>query len=419
MTLIYSLITILSTIFLIPISLLSFALLDGFFAQGVLNRLAKASFKFDGANIFLLWICYCVSMMAFAVLVYYIPYMPDRTPENFPTKYGIDTYSVSVALIGLTFLYFGRIITKFRGVHYGRTHFAILYVAVILILVFNAIIDIVTNPGRLAERFEQYFIDNQTILLMSFIGSFCLAFLGELTLSLIKGSARNLRCFSEKFPTDFRTITGLQEKGLSALSSELWNSNDGLIDKIEKNFREGRPKSFKCVTKNLWILKHIDIILKNSNIDLDKSKCKILMDSSAHAIKNYKKSIIARPPSLDFFIVGRRDKKISDFIAEYRERQNLLKYYNVREHDLASITFLITYYEGGNKDLMFIVNDVVNGGKLIGLYTKDLHYISIFSNIFDAAWIDSEAKIEEAKKVEFPHQHPTWYKAFNITIDNQ
>lgn len=124
--------TILVIVMPILIAFIYIFLVSGFLSDVFISRLTKASFEIAPRNIIDLWFGYFLGMLVFSYIVHqFVKY----------NALDIDSSSeILVVIIGLTFLYLGRIVTKNKGIFYGRLHFSSLFILGSLFFVLNSLI---------------------------------------------------------------------------------------------------------------------------------------------------------------------------------------------------------------------------------------------------------------------------------------
>ena len=226
---------ILVVIMPIFISFIYIWLVSGFLSDVFISRLTKASFEIAPRCIVDLWFGYFLGMLVFSYIVH--QFVKYKVLEIDPTS------EILVVIIGLTFLYLGRIVTKNKGIFYGRLHFSILFIVGSLFFVLNSLImwanlsgDGVQYITSFLDRITSTLIFIQSSIKPIFLGTLILSTVGELCLYQQQHKhPRSLLAVSEKFPSDFMVITG--KNGIREKSNLMLGENEDRI-------------SMKCVTKS-------------------------------------------------------------------------------------------------------------------------------------------------------------------------
>ena len=266
------------------ISFIYIWLVSGFLSDVFISRITKASFEISPSNIIDLGFGYFLGMLVFTYIVHqFVKY----------SLVSIDASSgVLVVIIGLTFLYLGRIVTKNKGIFYGRLHFSSLFIFGSIFFILNSIIMWKSLSGvygvhydltvtAFIYRINSTLIFIQSIIIPTLIGTIMLSTFGEFFLYRHPHKhPRSLLAVSEKFPSDFMVITG--KKGLREQSNLMLGENEDI-------------KSMKCVTKSCTMVKDIEGAIRR--------KCK------EQGEKDGKKEI-----GLNYKIIkAPRDRTIEDF----------------------------------------------------------------------------------------------------------
>ncbi len=371
-----------------------FKIVSGFLNNVVIRRLTKASFKLDIISIMDLWFSYYISMVSYFVIYPYIPI--DRNPH--------------IALIfGLGLVYFGRIETKFRGVFYGKLHFTALFILGFIFIFLNAIFT-VTSSSYFHELMVTQIIDYinkyNELLLWSAVGTGVLATLGEAILLFLPSNSKGLLTSSEKIPSDFKTITGIQcNKNLNNLYTELKGKHSEIKDKLNELLSEENLISVKYATRYLGLVEALDKYISESTNNV---KYFVLKLPKRLALDSYEQTVNERHPSIDLF-TKERTEDIENFKNIYRIRSAVLSAYShlkmidwMDEYNFGNISFIICEYPEQVRKLMIFVRDTGPRNERIALYSEEPYIIEMFSNIFDAGWKMDDGK-ENNQKIKKCH----------------
>ena len=235
--------TILVIVMPILISVIYILLVSGFLSDVYISRLTKASFEIDPCTILDLWFGYLLGMFLFLYLVHQFARY---------TAFDMDLSSeILVLIIGLTFLYLGRIVTKNKGIFYGRLHFSSLFILGSIFFVLNSCIMWTTLEGEgvqyitsLLDSIRSNLIFIHSSIPPIAIGTLVLSTVGELGLYTQQHKhPRSLLAISEKFPSDFMVITG--KNGIKKQANQMFGKNEDI-------------KSMKCVTKSCTMVEDIE-----------------------------------------------------------------------------------------------------------------------------------------------------------------
>jgi hypothetical protein len=214
----------------------------------------------------------------------------------------------------------------------------------------------------------------------SIIGTAFLSSFGEGLLSIHSPNKRSLLTVAEKFPSDFKTITGIK---------------CDIHDKISEMFDDDIIISMRCVTRSLAIIDDIfDPIESQYITNIKKRKklnYKILKSPRENAIEYYDNSVDKLLPSLGDLRSNRKNMK-KDFRLKYDQREkkleSLTNYGRVKcnEHYFQNTVFIITESSKGAKKMLLVVRDTGPRNERVGLYTEEPYIIKTFEGIFDAEW---------------------------------
>lgn len=386
----------------IAYSWVTYTLLSGLLYDVSLRRLTKASFNIDSDNFLDLFSAYLICIFAFIFIYLYI----DLDKSNLSTA--------SFSALGLILIYLGRIITRKQGCFYGKLHFTSIFISALLVLIVELLkldkfefSDLASglNPSSLISGFNNIFLilikyigivwDYDTKsgmtsspLVISLAGCLFLSTIGEWILSNTTPEIKSYLACAEKFPSDFKVITGITSE------------KDNIADLLQKIFKD-KIISIRCVTKSLvWVDLLEKSIRKQSESNRNSDKrvdldYRILKSPRDNALSDYWNAIDALP-----FPVVKSKKFINDeynlFLEKYQKRWDKLLVLNdvglvnARNYYFKDILFLIVENESRKYSLLFLVKDKGNMENRVGLFTEQPYFINIFINIFDTAWIESE-----------------------------
>lgn len=392
-------------------SLLFYRILSGFLYDVTLRRLAKASFNLTRVDILDLSIAYFIAILSFIFIYLFIQHniLTDNPISNKLIEYILSISKESFGIYGIILIFLGRVLTRKQGAFYGKLHFSSIFISSSILLVFDFIIqgrfnfsDFASNISLLSishfmatsYQIIMAFINllyggpiSHSLLSLSIVGTVVLSTIGESYLSILPPDVKSVLAVTEKFPTDFKVITGVNIR------------YDKIRHTIDSMF-EGRIISVKCVTKTLvWI----DLLEENirkqqilnptfpNKLRLDYRILKAPKDT---ALDDYKETIEALPYS--FAHITQYGKQICDEAKdEYDLRSEALaylqdiNYLSARNYYFKDIVYLITEDQLGSKKLLYLVKDRSAINSRVGLYTEQPYIIELFENIFENAWTDA------------------------------
>ena len=380
---------ILVAIIPIFISFIYIWLVSGFLSDVFISRITKASFEWSPSNIIDLWFGYSLGMLVFSYIVHQF------------VKYGLfdmDTFSiVLVVIIGLTLLYLGRIVTKNKGIFYGRLHFSSLFILGSIFFVLNSIIMLKSASGEYGglytllvipflDRIIETHIFFQSFIIHILIGTIMLSTAGEYALyRLPHKHPRSLLAVSEKFPSDFMVITG--KNGIREKSNLMLGENEDRI-------------SMKCVTKSCTMVKDIEGAIRQKYQEQGEKEgkkeirlnYKIIKAPKDRSIEDFKNAVNNLPFSIEWL---RKKTMIKGYIANLLEGAAILKgletddMVEVKEFYFGELRFLIVEDSSGGKKLLFSARDRGPMMNRVGLYTEEPYIVESFANLFDNTWSKS------------------------------
>lgn len=374
-----------------------FGVISGFLNDVTLRRLTKASFNLSSMSVLDLLLAYFIGMMSFLFIYYYC--------NDYKNSLLCSGSPASVAIFGLMLLYCGRIITKRQGVFFGKLHFSTLFISSAILLILDTIMRCKLNLSDFGSNFgintmekiidQSYNMSSNyltfiyktgdssidSLFFISFAGSLVLAIMGEAYLSSTGPSSKSLLAVAEKFPSDFRVITGIHE------------GNDKIKQLLTENFENDTIIKIKCVTKSLIFVdligKHlISQIMVHPDIEYSYQ---ILKSPKERALNDKKDALFDLPFSLTNSIKN-RENLYKEFKHEYDVNEAFLNelerknYVEAKEYYFGEIIFLIMENNSGIQKLLFLVKDKGNINNRVGLYTESPYIIDMFNLLFENAW---------------------------------
>jgi hypothetical protein len=374
--------TILVIVMPILISFIYIFLVSGFLSDVFISRLTKASFEIAPRNIIDLWFGYFLGMLVFSYIVHqFVKY----------TALDIDSSSeILVVIIGLTFLYLGRIVTKNKGIFYGRLHFSSLFILGSLFFVLNSLIMWINLSGgggqyitSFLDRITSTLIFMQSSIKPIFIGTIILSTVGELGLYHQQHKhPRSLLAVSEKFPSDFMVITG--KKGIREQSNQMFGKNKDI-------------KSMKCVTKSCTMVKDIEGAIRQIYKEQREKKgkkeirlnYKIIKAPTDRAIEDFENAVNNLPLSMEWLF---KKSMIKNYVSNLLKRNVILNrlitegMVEAKEFNFGELRFLIVEDSRGCKKLLVSARDRGPLMDRVGLYSEEPYIVESFANLFDTKW---------------------------------
>ena len=238
------------------------------------------------------------------------------------------------------------------------------------------------------NRIKDTLIFFQSFITYMFIGTIMLSTVGEYILySFAHEQPRSLLAVSEKFPSDFRVITG--KRGIGNKSNEMVGEDKDII-------------SLRCVTKSCTMVRDIEKCIyrqyeKNREKEEEQENTtldyRIIKAPWERVIEDFNKSANTIPFSLgSIFRIIRGENYAKKYKEEYERRLKILAKLedkgNVKVKDFyfGDIRFLIVVDSSGDKKLLFSAR---GGGPMmdrVGLYTEEPYIVESFANLFDTSW---------------------------------
>lgn len=297
-------------------------------------------------------------------------------------------------VFGFAMVYLGRVITKYKGVYFGKIYFSTIFISSITLISFNlltslSIINFLEGSidlGILSSFLYDFITRYNYSIIQAFVGSVTLASLGELVLSVSNEKETSLLNVSELFPSDFKIISGLQnDPNLGKLIDGFRGHRIGVEDKLKVILSNKNIIRFKCVTRSLWIIEQIDILIKENNLKIDRKECRILKSTYESAMIEYAKFVFNRGFSIDL-VLKKRSEIIKDYSLRYLERSALLSAFDVKEFDFGDINYIIFECTNGSKEILFFVRDTGPRMERVGLLSHEIYIIELFEILFNKAW---------------------------------
>lgn len=403
------------TIMAIMLSLFYFNQISGVLENVIVNRTTKSSFEINGKNVLDLWYSYFLGFIAILYLFFAKKADAIELLKIFNTIDGNQimdqhTSNILIFLFVLILLFAGRIITRRSGVFYGKLHFSIIIIPTTLLMFFQTLLLIVNSFSMQEISFSSFFAEliltiwNLIVALYGgiynyliyfsqfyvggFIGCGILAILGELLLSSIPPSRRSMLAIAEKFPSDFKNLTGIYRNVPQELSQIL---------------KKGDIVGLKWATKYLLFAEDIEPIIKTqyskakikTHNELDyrvlKTSSKLALNDCGNHIDKLNLCLgdILRPLSY-------RAELKEDLKKNYERRNRCINYLKdigciqLGEYYFDNLDFLVINYlnELGEekRTLLFIVRDTGPTANRIGLHTEEPYIIDIFEDLFEKGW---------------------------------
>jgi hypothetical protein len=427
------------------------------FLEGVvIRRLTKTSFRIGITESLDLSVAYNLCILS---CIYYLfchsiisnvnnPGVYNLTILDFPTFNLNEESSASMIIAISALLLIGRIITKAKGCLYGRLHFSAIFIATSIYIALEIFIELTKTHSIDILYNDLYlrinsFIDFYNIFgYLPVICSLSLVTFFELVLSITSPTSKSILIVSDKFPSDFRVITGLnqfmvrlKDKMISQeahLKNRLRNQRnydeikhycmENIVEKdndpdFQKNifikllnyynklnnddgvniklYSMLYPKRYSlkriiCVTRSLVMIDVITNILAD-NLQLRKVDVRVVIAPPSKAIQDFEQGMKETPWSLGNFIRYKNweiQKYKERYCKRYRNLRRLQvdKILSVVEHYLGNTVFVIVEYGDDEKELLFSIRDSGSMKKRIGLFTQEPHVISHFEGIFENIW---------------------------------
>lgn len=356
---------------------------------------------------------------------------------------------MTISLIG-ALLFIGRIIVKAKGCLYGRLHFSAIFISSSIFIAIE-IISAFSQTHSVGVLYENLYLRIDSFLnfynIFGFtpaICSLCLVTFFEFLLSIIGPTPKNILIVSDKFPSDFRVITGY-EQHLSKLLKNVVLKKNYLKNKPENDSSYNRivrycmdnasekdatrdpidpkhiyisplkfyrkicnddainiklnqmlyPKRYNvkkiiCVTRSLVMIDVLSDILKEILL-LRNIELKVLISPPRKTIKDYEVAMKKTPWSLGNFI-RYKNWQMQKYKEGYCTRYRKLRKYQLDgllcafEYYLGNTVFVIVEYNDAEKEMLFSIRDSGSMKKRIGLFTNEPHVISHFEAIFENIW---------------------------------
>jgi len=364
-----------------------------------------------------LWIAYFLGLLVF--LCIFIFFQPHQIISK-----------EAFALLGLALMYIGRIITKMEGSFYGRLHYTALLVSPITYIILKSvsingagfdtlgreigiqsIFNIIINFVSLVIAYFDVIVDSSDgtpMIIIAFIGSICIATVGEWYLSNLSPTIRSHLCVSDKFPSRFISMPTIkaEKKKEEFIKKQMFGkprSNNGdliSIDSCGQYVNSDEIIKIKCVSTSLGIIHYAkdsinEQFIKSIKSEISKFDYRIVIAPEKNALDNFKRALDDLPYGISNIL-----KLKSEFISEYKEEyiRNYTsladlageKKVMIHEYYFCGVPFLITENKSGYKRLLFLVKDRGTVGNRVGLYTDDQYFIEALEDVFENIWYISQ-----------------------------
>lgn len=212
--------------------LIYYALLNGFLNEVAIRRLVRSSFRLRKAEILDLGVAYIWASLACLYILFSHRIIIDGEIyiKIFEViKFPLDQiHVVSLASVILAFLFIGRVITKRKGVFYGRLHFSALFIACSIYIAYDVINAFIITEHTfqalyivLSKRIYNFWVFSYHFAAYLLSGIMLLASIFEFALSISIPTTKSIFLVLEKFPSDFRVITGLSGAILGCIGQKL------------------------------------------------------------------------------------------------------------------------------------------------------------------------------------------------------
>jgi len=396
----------------IIISLFYFNQVSGVLENVIVNRTTKSSFDINPKSILDLWYSYFLGSIALIYL--YFAKKSDVIELLKIFNVFVDTNSISdqhfldelILLFVLILLFSGRIITRRNGVFYGKLHFSVIIIPTTLLMFFQTLLIIINSFNMVGINSSLFFSQSISAIwnlinalywgvynyliffnrfnISVFIGCGILAIFGEALLACQSPNRRSMLAIAEKFPSDFKNLTGIYRN---------------VPQELRKISERGDIVGFKWATKYLLFVEDIEPIIKqhyrkakiqtHNEIDYRvlRTSNELASNDCANSVHNLNLCLgdILNP-------IGYRDDLIGYLNENYINRNNCINYLRdigciqLREYYFDNVDFMLIEYVGGKRMLLFIVRDTGPTANRIGLYTEEPYLIDIFNNLFETAW---------------------------------
>jgi len=432
---------------------LYYILLHRFLEGVVIRRLTKTSFRMGITDCLDLGVAYNLCILSCLYYLFYHSIFNITTGQydlrilDFPPfTFNEKNSLLTISLIG-SLLFIGRIILKAKGCLYGRLHFSAIFIsssifmAAEIILAFSQTHSVEILYENLYLRIDSFINFFNIFGLTPAICSICLVTFFEFLLSILGPTQKNILIISDKFPSDFRVITGY-EQHLGKLLKNILFKERNLKNKLENESsysqivrycmdhvteEEDNPdlidpkhiyisplkfyrkicnddainiklnqmlypkryniKKIVCVTRSLVMIDVLTDILKEILL-LRNIELKVIIATPNKTIKDYELAMEKTPWSLGNFI-RYKNWQMQKYKEGYCKRYRKLRKYQldgllcVVEYYLGKTVFVIVEYNDAEKEMLFSIRDSGSMKKRIGLFTNEPHVISHFESIVE------------------------------------
>lgn len=452
-----------------------YSVVDNILNAVAVRRLTKSSNRIAFTDILDLTIAYILSALACFYIVFW---NTDLSNGPLPHTNLFNTFefyldpiharALILAILGLLFL--GRLITKRKGSFFGRIHFSAIFVACSVYISYDILNYVSNNLHNFQFMYENLFnkLNNFIDFLNYFLPDilFSLIFIGtifELILSFSFPTTKSLTVVLDKFPSDFKVITGFSGALDDFLTRKFHNRNNLLINqdidynalimeickeisldiedvKINSTNQHGdgiyaklkdirvnwgsdgihaklnnilcqqkqlKIKKILCISRQMVIIDDtIKLLIKNKKIrGIDDIM--VIVSPPDLTLRDYDFSMKNAPSSLGDFI-NFKNYKAREHQRDYCRRLLRLDYFiknyflKAKLYYLGNVSFIIVEFDENNrKEIFFSIRDSGLLMRRVGLHSSEPHIIKYFENLFYSIWNGGIPSYEEKFKKIF------------------
>lgn len=424
------------------LAILYYNLLNGFLNEVAIRRLTKSSFRMGITDLLDLTIAYILASLACVYILFSnMEILKDGSIhiKIFDVLDFIinDVYTKTLILVIVGLLFIGRIITKKKGTFFGRLHFSAIFITCSIYVSYDILNCIITTfhvPELIYINLYNK-IDNFINFLNYFLpdliyGIIFLSFLCEMYLSILSPNNKSLLVVLEKFPSDFKVITGyfgaldyiinklfgldkdyfndkyeynklirnlccdIKSDFLKRKKNSIWQG-DGIYNKLNDILCERKGikiKKILCITRSIVMADDIiELLIKNKRIrQIDDIK--VIISPPYLALRDYDLAINDAPNSLGDFI-NFKYYKARNYKRDYCKRLIRFNHYidnyfiNTKSYYLGKVVFLIVEFDGeGQKEILFSIRDSGSLMRRVGLHSREPHIVEYYENLFNNIW---------------------------------
>lgn len=365
-------------IFAIILSFCYFKLTEEIYNNSIIRRLVCPCSGFNRREIFDRFMAYLMGFTFYSLI--YINVLSSLIQP-------INSKS-AVALIIFVLLFLGRWIANIKGTYYGKAHFSALFASSSFATIFSLFNVFGNGYESLNEYFMYYINFFDDFKIISIVGCFILATIGELLLSRYDIKTKSILGIIENIPNIFRIISGDNLK--LDINTGVIKSDTKLNEAINKIISIEEVSEIKVASKTLGLVEVIITTLSSLyNYKNKKVKIKILKAPQNLVFRDYVESIMIIK---DITRINTSSEiLIKNFLNSYQIRLHLItnppSYMDLQTHDyyFGNYQFIITEYINGGKNLLILFRDPISL-RTIGLSAEDPLVINIFENAFNDAW---------------------------------